>query len=71
MREDSIMIRASDISPSADVTLAKMAVMYTAADLGVKCAHSLTMSWRVWVPKSERQAFLDLVREKYREVPFN
>jgi len=69
--EDRILIRASDISPMADMTLAKMAVMHTAIDLGVRCDHPLAMSWRVWIPKSERQAFLNLVQEKYHEISFN
>lgn len=71
MREDRIIVHAEDIFPLANVTLAKMAIMSTASDLGVKCDHQLTMSWRVWVPKSDRKAFLDLAREKYHEVPFN
>jgi len=69
--EDRIIIGVTDIALTADVTLAKMAVMHTAADLGVKCDRQLTMSWRVWVPKSDRQAFLALAQEKYREISFH
>lgn len=67
--EDRIIVGATDVDPrSGNIPLIKVAVAATAKDLGVECDCQLSMSWMVYVPKSERRAFIELTQEKLKEL---
>ncbi len=60
--ENRIIIYATDIALNVDK--AKLAVIAAAEELGVKYDCQLSQSWKIWIDKSDRATFLELVREK-------